>query len=187
MPKIEQLHAVVSKTNVRSYDGEYMEIGSNAEEIIINWINNLKGVHKIVDLRDDREMQDQEIDIAIDLTNGRSATAEIKSDWWLSTTGNMLFEFSRINHTARTEHCVKLGWSVRSKAKWLLVFAPKSNQVFKVTFQDFREAFQAYTREQRDKSKILQIDYTNTDEIKSTLNCLVPFSYFKDCVDIFDL
>jgi len=114
----------------RSYSGHYMKVGQEAETRIMEWLTGNPHILKIDDLRQFRALREADVDTSIHLTDGRIVLAEIKSDWHLGTSGNVLFEILRINHTAQTDRCVTLGWSARSPAKWLLYYAPQFKSVY---------------------------------------------------------
>ena len=84
----------------RSYNGDYMERGKNAELIVLKWLADNSTVIGVEDLRTLRVMREADVDCSVKLMDGRIVLAEIKSDWHLGKSGNMLFEVLRINHTA---------------------------------------------------------------------------------------
>lgn len=160
----------------RNYDGHYMDVGKNAEKVVMEWLSNNPYVIGVNDLRSLREMREADVDCSLQLSDGRVVLAEIKSDYHLGVSGNVLFEMLRINHTSPPDRAVTLGWSGRSPAKWLLFYAPQSDSLYKCEFTELRRAFQKYTSESR---KNTRIDYVVTDAIKSTVNALIPFEYCK--------
>lgn len=161
----------------RSYNGGYMEAGKLAEGIVLNWLNARPWVIGTEDLRSLRVMREADVDCSISLSDGRITLAEIKSDRHLGRSGNYVFECLRINHTAPPQSAVTLGWSARSPARLLLLYAPSVNQIHVVSMDDFRTATQAYTREARQRSRV---NYVPTDVIKSTVNILVPAKYVQN-------
>lgn len=168
----------------RSYRGRYMQAGEEAEEIVFQWLLKQPYVVELKDLRGSKPVQDTDIDAAIFLRDGRTVLAEIKSDRHLGVSDNILFEVLRIQHTAEPVRCAVLGWSVRSPAQWLIYYAPSVNKIYQVSFEDLRKVFQAYTRAERDKVKTI---WVNTDNIKSTLNVLIPWSWCKEIFKVHDL
>lgn len=155
----------------RSYDGDYMEAGRKAEDIIMDWLRRQPWVLDLDDLTGLRPMRQADVDCHFSLTDGRSTLAEIKSDKHLGTSKNYLFEVLRINHTAPPDKAVTLGWSARSPAKWLLYWAPNKKEIHQISMDEFRGALQNYSQQQRKETKL---SYVPTDRIKSTVNILIP-------------
>lgn len=168
----------------RSYDGEYMRVGKKGEEVAIAWLKDNPHIVGYDDLRDLRPMYEADVDFSIKLVDGRVTLAEVKSDWRLGHSGNVLFEFLRINHTATPERCATLGWSARSPARVLLYLAPQFSNLYCCSFDDFRMAFQAYSKAARPN---LNWRCVCTDNIKTTLNILIPWDYCKEVFTIYDV
>ena len=162
----------------RSYSGDYMTAGNNAEEIVIRYLKGEPTVERVVDCRDDPERQNQEIDFEVFLKNGKKIFVEVKSDAYLGKSGNILFEFARINHTVSDlSFCAVRGWSIRSRATHFIYYAPAVESLYIIKTPNLRTAMQEYTKQAR---KNTHFDYVSTDEIKSTLNILIPISFVKE-------
>lgn len=170
---VENGRALPSKNNGRSYEGHYHEVGKAAEELVLSFLRGRPSVLEVDDLRNLRPMQKADVDAVIYSRDGTVALVEIKSDYHLGKSGNILFEILRINHTAPTEKALVLGWSQRSPAKWLAMYAPQLCQVWIARFDEYRRCFQEFTRERRENTRIIWI---NTDSIKSTWAVMVPES-----------
>jgi hypothetical protein len=168
-----------SQFKARSYEGDYMEAGKEAERIVIAWLKTRPKVIEVIDVRENPEFQHLDVDIMVRLLNGHTRLAEIKHDHYLGKSGNFLFELTRINHTAPTQKAVTLGWTGRSPADWLFYYAPQMKQVYWCELEKFRAAFQKYTSETRQAMQLERLDLVMTDRIKSTLNVLVPEGYCK--------
>ena len=169
----------------RSYSGDYMDLGRRGEEIVISWLRAHSHILKVEDVREFRFTREIDVDCIVYLDDGRVALAEIKTDSHLGRSGNVLFEVLRLNHTAPSDHAGTLGWSLRSPAKWLLFYAPAVAKIYRVRFEDYRRAWQRYTRERR---KLCRYDFVSTDSIKSTFNFLIPWDpYCKSIFAIHDL
>jgi hypothetical protein len=169
----EDGRAIPSALNGRSYEGHYHDVGKVAEERVIAFFKGQPSVLGVDDLRNLRPMQKADVDAIIYSRDGTVALVEIKSDYHLGMSGNILFEVLRINHTAPVEKAIVLGWSQRSPAKWLAVYAPQLEQVWIARFDKYRRCFQEYTRAKREATRVKWI---NTDEIKSTWAVMVPVS-----------
>jgi hypothetical protein len=158
-------------------------VGTNAERIVMAWLEENPNVVGVRDLRDLRVMREADVDLSILLMDGRVALAEVKSDYHLGVSGNILFEMLRVNHTAPAVACARLGWSAKTPALWVLFYAPQVESIYVISTEDYRKGFQTYTKETREKSRIV---WTNTDAIKSTINLLVPERYFKTAIHRLD-
>lgn len=177
---------IPSADRMRSYDSGYMQAGKKAENIVMQWLREQPWTIGVDDLRPLRIMQEADVDCTIKTADGRITLAEIKSDKHLGISKNVLFEALRINHTCVADKAVTLGWSARSPAKWLLYYAPSVQKIYQMTMDDLRRACQKYTNEVRKRAFI---DYVPTDNIKSTVNILIPKEYVEsmDSFKIHDL
>lgn len=169
----------------RSYDGDYMQAGRTGEEIVMKFLRTLPSVESVTDYRNLGTAQQDDVDICILFTSGRTELAEIKSDKHMREGGNVLFEVLRINHTVRESFkaCV-LGWSARSTAKYVFYYAPSESRIYQCALADLRLSFQRYTQTAR---KTTRFAFVETDKIKSTLNVLIPWEYCKDILHRWDV
>ena len=168
----------------RSYDSDYMEEGRKAEEIVLHWCKENPDMLGVLDCRSQREGMEGDFDFSITNTDGTIILAEAKSDIWLGISGNMVFEIARVNHTAPHDRAVTLGWSARSPATWCIFYAPSTEELFLIRFEDLRRCFQQYSRQARSAVKMKWIP---TDNIKSTLIALIPRKYWERFVKIYDI
>lgn len=150
-----------------------MQAGRRAEELVLSWLRENPQVAGVEDMRDLRVMREADVDCGIKLYDGRICLAEIKSDYNLGVSGNIAFEFLRINHTAHSDASVTLGWSARSPAKWLFMYGPQVHAIYQIEFADYRATVQKHTRE-----KDASVKWIRTDEIKTTLIFIVPEAAF---------
>ena len=179
---MEYSRVITGSNKQRSYSGDYMAIGKRAETIIMDFLRRRPEVIGINDFRELRAVQEADIDCAIKTADGRVTLAEIKSDYHLGKSGNVLFEVLRINHTAPTDHALTLGWSGRTPATYLLYYAPQVEKIYRCKTDDLRRAFQNYTKTVR---KGMNISIVETDAIKTTINVLVPWEYCKDIFQVY--
>jgi hypothetical protein len=178
LDSVGQRMVITGADKSRSYTGDYMKAGEQAEEIVMYYFEAEPTIERYIDCRNNPERQDQEIDFEVFLKSGKKIFVEVKSDIHLGTSGNMLFEFARINHTVQdTLLSIRLGWSSRSRATHFIYYAPAVHSLYVVKAFRLREAMQAYTVAARKQTRI---DYVSTDSIKSTLNILIPIKYVQD-------
>lgn len=174
--------AITGADKQRSYTGDYMHEGVVAQNIVLEFLRKRPDVIGVEDMSSLKIMQDADVDCMIKTRDGLVTLAEIKSDRHIGISGNVLFEVLRINHTANQDHCLTLGWSARTPAKFLIYYSPDLHKIFIISSNDLRSAMQKYTLENR---KHTNISYVETDAIKSTINILIPQRYCK--FTIFDL
>jgi hypothetical protein len=169
-------------TKERSYAGDYMTEGKRAEEVCMAFLRQRPEVLGLEDTRDLRVLQEADVDCAVHLLNGQVHLAEIKSDRHLGVSGNVLFEVLRVNHTCRPASSCTLGWAARSPAQWLVYYAPSVSRIYMGRFEDLRQCFQAYTREARDRTRLI---WVSTDALKSTLSVLLPWESCKSVFSVY--
>jgi hypothetical protein len=165
----------------RSYSGDYMELGRKGSNIVLDWLCQRPQVIGVIDWRDVKVVQEIDVDFAIKTRDGRIVLAEVKTDSHLGVSGNVLFEVLRLNHRAPLEHCLTLGWGGRSPAQYFLLYAPVPHVIYQCKAADFRQVFQSYTGKTRKQTRLT---WVNTDDVKSTLNVLIPWKYCKDIFTI---
>lgn len=168
--------AITGADKARSYSGDYMAAGVKAQNIVLDFLRKRPDVIGVDDLSQLKVMQEADVDCMIKTRDGLVTLAEIKSDRYIGKSGNVLFEVLRINHTAMPDHCLTLGWSARTPAKYLIYYSPDLHNLYVITADNLRRAMQKYTSENR---KASNISYVETDAIKSTVNILIPEKYCK--------
>lgn len=167
------INSAPSALRQRSYSGGYMDVGKKGESVVLDWLRRNPQILGVEDLRELRVMREADADCMLTNRDGTISLAEIKTDNYLGVSGNVLFEILRINHTAPPERSATLGWAARSPARYLFYYAPQVNKIYYCKFDDFRKVFQDYTRETRQK---MNINIVPTDNIKTTVNVLIPYS-----------
>lgn len=159
----------------RSYTGGYMEAGKHAEKIVLAWLRTLSNVAFVDDVRANAEYQSREIDFKIHKQDGGPPiNCEVKSDGHLGVTGNWLFELYRINIIAPVDKHFVPGWSARSEADLLLVYAPATDKIHSIPFREYRAAFLSAVARGECKFGIVP-----TDRVKRTINAYFPEGYVE--------
>jgi hypothetical protein len=159
----------------KSYDGSLMKIAKTNEDIVLEWLKSSQ--RSVIDFREFRLAQRIDVDFGVETVDGQMVLAEIKSDRWISSTGNLCFENHRINHFA-TEHWFYLGWGWRSPAQKLIVRNPYSGDTYVFPFFALRRAVARHIYTLGKRVNILIIE---TDEQKTTFNYLVPMYDLRGC------
>lgn len=156
--------------NPRDYNGALMNAGKQGESAALSFLLQSSGA-RIEDVRNHPEWQRQDVDFLLHYTD-RVASVEVKSDRYISRSGNVLFEIARAHHTANP--CAYVGWSVFSAAQHLIVFSPPDGLIYHFRFSDLRAAFQAYVLDSGGKTRVSVVP---TDDLRTTFNVLIPLTY----------
>jgi len=178
---LEQCKTGADKNN--SYSGDYMNTGKLGEKVVIKFLQDNPQILEVNDWSEIKATQSADIDCEIITRSGQVVLAEIKSDKHLGKTGNVLFEILRINHTCRPDFSANLGWSGKTPAKFIFYYAPSVRKIYKFETRSLRKAMQAYTKETRKK---MRLDIVETDDIKTTINILIPISYFNGDYKVYE-
>lgn len=177
-------HAETGTSKARSYNGDYMDIGKQGEEIVIAWLEKRPEILDITDFRDIRAVHEADVDVGLRLYKGPVCLVEIKTDTHLGKSPNVLTEVLRINHYANSKYAGYLGWSLRSPAEHLLFYAPnrKPPAIYRTTFARYRGVLQLY-------SKTEEVTFTTvrTDETKTTYNILIPMVEYEGIFTVYEL
>jgi len=152
----------------KTYSGKLMEIGKRNEDIVMLWLQTM--AREVIDFREFRLAQRLDVDFAIETIDGNIVLAEIKSDKWISDTGNLCFEQNRINHYV-VDKWFYLGWGWRSPAQKLIVRNPNTFHTYVFRFDELRKFVGSYVG---DVGKKLRMAIVETDKQKTTFNILIP-------------
>ena len=155
-------------------DRTLFEKGLAAEDVALDFLNSRPAITQIDDVRNVQEWQQKEVDFRITIAQREKMLIEVKSDKWLGKSGNVLFEYGRIHHTAKPEHCARLGWSVFSKADAFLIWSTHAEALHIFDSGDFRRAMQNYVGDFRGQIRTCVVP---TDSRRTTINILVPIIY----------
>jgi len=108
--------------------------------------------------------------------------AEVKTDSYLATSKNYIFEFHRINHFVSPDHVFYLGWAFRSPAKYLFFYDPGNQNIHRFLFKDIRSKIGIYVNKARPILRPVL-----TDRQKTTYNILIPKAEFNGLVKIINI
>ena len=161
-----------------------MQRGKGSEKAVIDFLKRNPEILGIKDWSEIEEVQEADIDCAIKTIDGHILLAEIKSDSWLGKSDNILFEVLRINHTCDPIYSLSLGWSGRTPANYIIYHAVSVNKIYVFKTNELRRAMQKYTLE---AGKNIKISIVETDNIKTTINILIPFDYCKEICEVYEI
>lgn len=157
----------------KTYNGHLMDLARQNEEIILAWLN--RWGKSVIDFREFRLAQRIDVDFGVETIDGQIVLAEIKSDKWISKTGNLLFENHRINHFV-ANHWFYLGWGWRSPAQKLIIRNPQTNATFVFNFLSLRRFIASYIGKE---GKNIRVAIVETDDQKTTFNYLIPMKQLE--------
>lgn len=180
---------ITGANKVKSYNGDYRKRGDEAEEVVLEFLRNNPEYLDVDDWSDLKAVQKADVDCAITTKDGHVILAEIKNDSYLGVTGNVLFEVLRIYHKSDPDRSVGLGWSGKTPAKYIFYYAPNdNNRIYRFKTETLRKAMQDYTNSIRKKKNgRINISQVFTDETKTTINILIPISFFsRDSYEIYE-
>lgn len=161
--------------NLRSYEGQMMQTGKEAERIVMAWLRQNPNVVEVHDLSNTEELWKTDTDLLIKTRDGQDILAEVKSCRHIRQDGHVNFEIARIYHNAPTERAIQLGWGQRSPAHYLFVYSPVEKAIYRFNMQTMRSVMQRVTKQARADS---QLHWVSTDDTKSTLILLLPLKEF---------
>jgi hypothetical protein len=175
------INKMEEERKTKSYDGEMMKKGTINEDVYIEWREKMG--YKVVDNRDKRFEQFNDVDFAVVNSEGIQVTEEIKSDKNIGEFKNLFFESERIYHFAKEdENRIKIGWGWRSSAQKLIVRNPETGEIFVFNFQKLRKAVNDYIKR---VGRSLEIKCIETDKTKTTIGYLIHM-YSEEMIDIYE-
>jgi hypothetical protein len=168
-----------------------MATGKVGEEYVLRWLKTRPQIAGIIDFRKTRIVHECDIDCGVKLYQGQILLLEIKTDTHLGNgRRNILCEVLRINHTCHPANAGYLGWTLRSPAKYLAMYAPNwtdansgepHEAIYWAKFDDVRKTLQRVLH----RSPIRQFTEVRTDRIKTTYNLLIPEKEFDGVFTIY--
>ena len=168
--------AIPSRSIPEGYNTKYVAVGAVAEKLIIDWLKQNPEVLHVDDLRDLRPMRRADVDCSLILRSGQVGLVEIKSDWHLGVSGNLIFEVTRIYHGKRDPFVFGLGWSAKTPATWILFYAPQKQEIWAIRGEDYRRFVETAIKADPNVVKVRVIP---TNENVTTIALIVPESVFE--------
>lgn len=99
---------------------ESLKEGESGEHVVWNILNKNPNVRSVVDVRQDKDFQEQDIDFLVENYKRQFTPVEVKTDFKAQDTGNIIYEVSTSGH---------LGCFEKTKAKYIYYYIPASKQV----------------------------------------------------------
>ena len=169
----------------KTYSGELMKKGRVGESAVMRWLEALRKQNKLrdfIDVREYRINQRLDTDFVIEYVDGKLELAEVKTDSYLATSKNYIFELHRINHFVSPDRVFYLGWAFRSPAKYLFFYDPGNKNIHRFLFTDIRSKIGTYVDKARPTLRPVP-----TDKQKTTYNILIPKTEFRNLVKVVNI
>lgn len=119
---------------------ESIKEGENGEHVVWNVLSKIKDIRSIVDVRQDKHFQEDDIDFLVENTSRQFTPIEVKTDYKAHETGNIVYEASTSGH---------IGCFEKTKAKYIYYYIPGAKKVHVINVKDFR----TYLHETRPEEK----------------------------------
>lgn len=104
--------------------------GTVGEFVTWNYLQRLKGVKQVVDVRDDKFFQSVDVDFLMECYDRQFYWVEVKTDSQAQTTGNIVFELT----TNGNEGCLK-----KSEADYIAYFIPANGKLYMMDAKKLKE------------------------------------------------
>ena len=112
---------------------ESLKEGEMGEHVVWNILSKSTSVRSIVDVRQDKNFQEQDIDFLIENDKRQFTPIEVKTDFKAQDTGNIVYEVSTSGH---------IGCFEKTKAKYIYYYIPAKKVVYMIDVKAFRTYLQ---------------------------------------------
>ena len=103
--------------------------GEYGEHTIWNMLVNTEKVRSVVDVRQDKHFQEQDIDFLVENMKRQFTPIEVKTDFKAHETGNLVYELSTSGN---------IGCFEKTKARYIYYFVPKARVVYVIDVLQLR-------------------------------------------------
>lgn len=131
-----------------------LERGKAGEQKVYNYLSSLG--FKVTDVSNDKSYWDIDVDFLVEDKNGKTHYIEVKSDWNISRTGNVLLETDK-----------ERGWFSKTKAEYIFYVDMKKDLVYVFKMEDMKKVldqyllFTIYDKDRIDGYKRIKFDGKN--------------------------
>jgi len=119
---------------------ESLKEGESGEHVVWNILSKSTTVRSIVDVRQDKNFQEQDIDFLVENDKRQFTPIEVKTDFKAQDTGNIVYEVSTSGH---------IGCFEKTKAAYIYYYIPAKKVVYMIDVKAFRGYLQAARPEER--------------------------------------
>ena len=137
-----------------------IKYGEYGEHTVWNMLMGFKNVRNVVDVRKDKNFQEQDIDFLVENLDRQFTPVEVKTDFKAHETGNLVYELT----TGGNVGCFE-----KTKARYILYFVPRAKVVYMVDVIQLRE----YVHQHQERLNEIQMG-------DSATGYLVPISELQE-------
>lgn len=109
---------------------EDKRVGTVGEFVTWDYLQRMKGVRSVVDVRDDSFFQSMDVDFLMEWDNRQFYWVEVKTDRQAQNTGNIVFEIK----TEKDEGCLQ-----RSRAHYIAYYIPAQGDLYIMDAKKLKE------------------------------------------------
>ena len=120
---------------------ESLKHGGYGEHAVWNLFNKQANVRSVVDVREDKNFQEQDIDFLVENIYRQFHSVEVKTDYKAHETGNIVYEVTTSGN---------VGCFEKTKAKYIAYFIPHSETVHMIDVERFRKYIHSLNRQPKD-------------------------------------
>lgn len=121
-----------------------LKVGEIGEQVVVNYLQKEEHVIQIIDVRDDKKFQVDDIDYLVYTDNFIIFPIEVKTDTMAHRTGNIAYEVYSNKHY-RTKGCLE-----KTKAKFVYYYLTETKTLYNINVQKLRE----YVHNNYDESQL---------------------------------
>lgn len=119
---------------------ESLKEGESGEHVVWNLLQKLPKVRSIVDVRQDKAFQSQDVDFLIEDIDRQFTPIEVKTDYQAHETGNIVYELSTSGN---------IGCFEKTKAKFIYYYVPVTKTVYAISVKALRYYIKRVNPEER--------------------------------------
>ena len=108
---------------------ESLKEGEIGEHVVWNILQKHANIRSVIDVRQDKGFQEQDIDFLVENIHRQFFTIEVKTDFKAHETGNLVYELSSNGH---------IGCFERTQAKYIMYYIPASKIVHMIDVEKLR-------------------------------------------------
>lgn len=109
---------------------ESIRYGEFGEHAIWNLLNKMKRTRSVVDVRKDKNFQEQDIDFLVEDLDRQFTPVEVKTDYKAQETGNLVYELSTSGN---------IGCFEKTQARYIIYYLPRIETAYFVEVSKLRE------------------------------------------------
>ena len=109
---------------------ESIRYGEYGEHTIWNLLNKMEHTRSVVDVRKDKNFQEQDIDFLVEDFDRQFTPVEVKTDYKAQVTGNLVYELSTSGN---------IGCFEKTQARYIIYYLPRIETAYFVEVSKLRE------------------------------------------------